>query len=62
MGAIYLNQQNDIESAVKAFLQSYQILQQIGSPNSKVPERYLSHIKERIGAVKYQEIISNIKQ
>ena len=62
MGDIYLNQQNDIESAVKAFLQSYQIFQQIGSPNSKVPESYLSHIKERIGAVKYQEIISNIKQ
>jgi len=62
LGAIYLNQQNDIERAVKAFLQSYQIFQQIGLPDSKVPESYLSRIKERIGAVKYQEIISNIKQ
>ena len=57
MGDIYLNQQNDIESAVKAFLQSYQIFQQIGSPNSKVPESYLKDIIERIGEARFNKII-----
>jgi len=57
MGDIYLNQQNDIESAVKAFLQSYQIFQQIGSPDSKVPESYLKNIMERIGEARFKKII-----
>ena len=38
-------------------MQSYQILQQIGSPNSKVPGRYLKDIIERIGESRFKKII-----
>ncbi len=60
MGDIYLNQQNDIEKATLAFLQSYQIFQKIGSPNSSVPESYLGAIKEHIGEAAFQAIIAKM--
>jgi len=57
MGAIYLNQKNDIENAAVAFWQSYNILQQLGSPNIQYPASYLQIIIERIGEDRLKEII-----
>ena len=58
MGAIYLNQKNDIEHAAKAFSQSYTILRQLGSPDIRHPAAYLQAIIERIGEDKLKEILS----
>ena len=60
MGAIYLNQQNDVEKATVAFWQSYSILQKIGSPNVRYPAGYLQAIMERIGEERFQEILSRM--
>jgi hypothetical protein len=52
MGAM-LYEQNRYEEAVSLLMHAYQILQKTGSPNVKVPERYLTAISERIGEAKY---------
>ncbi|MDH4462365.1 MAG: tetratricopeptide repeat protein [Flectobacillus sp.] len=57
MGAIYFKQKRDIENAILYFIQSYQINQKIGSPNSQYPANYLGTIIEQIGEQKFQEIL-----
>ena len=61
MGVIYWNQKKEEESAIQAFMQSYQILQQIGSPNVQVPESYLNTIIESIGEARFKEIIAKLQ-
>jgi tetratricopeptide (TPR) repeat protein len=62
MGIIYFEQKGDIENAISFFMQSYQILNKIGSPNSQYPANYLDAIIEQIGEEKYQEILSKLNQ
>jgi tetratricopeptide (TPR) repeat protein len=57
MGAIYFNQKKDMTNAIACFMQSYQILEQIGSPNAKVPESYLNAIIEQIGEEEFKAIV-----
>jgi len=60
MGAM-LYEQNRYEEAVPLLIHAYQIFQKTGSPNVKVPERYLTAINERIGEAKYEEILSKME-
>ena len=60
MGAIFLDQKNDIEKATSACWQSYTIYQKIGSPNVRYPASYLEAIFKQIGEARFQEIISKI--
>ena len=62
MGAILLDQKNDIEQATIAFWKSYNILQRLGSLNSKYPASNLQAIIQRIGEAKFQEILSQLNQ
>ncbi|WP_373548206.1 tetratricopeptide repeat protein [Haliscomenobacter sp.] len=61
MGAIFLNQKNDVENATIVFWQSYNICQRLGSPNIQYPATYLQGIIKRIGEAKFQEIISKMQ-
>jgi tetratricopeptide (TPR) repeat protein len=61
LGIIYLHHKNDVAEAVRAFMGSYQINQQLGSPNIQYPAAYLNAIIERIGEAKFQEILSQLK-
>ena len=54
IGIIYLNQKKDIEDVIKSFWNSYKVNQ-----DNKALE-YLEAIKERIGELKYQEILSKL--
>jgi hypothetical protein len=47
MGAIGFENQ-DWELAIPYFLQAYQILEKIGSPNAQHPLSYLNAIKEKV--------------
>jgi tetratricopeptide (TPR) repeat protein len=58
IGAIYWDQKKEVENAIQAFWQAYQIFKQIGSPNVKVPESYLVGIIEAIGEARFQEILA----
>ncbi len=60
MGAIYFNQKDDIENAILFFMQSYQILNKIGSPNSQYPANYLGQIIEKIGEEKFQNVLTSL--
>ncbi len=60
MGAIYWNQKKEVENAIWAFWQAYQIFKQIGSPDVKVPEGYLVEIIEAIGEARFQEILAQL--
>ena len=61
IGIIFLNQKKDVENAIRAFWQSYGILQSLGSPDIKYPTGYLGEIIEIIGEAKFQEILSKIQ-
>ncbi|MFM9952022.1 MAG: tetratricopeptide repeat protein [Saprospiraceae bacterium] len=61
-GAIYWNQKNEAESAIQAFMTSYQIFQKIGSPNVQLPESYLNAILEHIGEARFLEIVAQLPQ
>jgi len=61
MGVIYWEQKNEVENAIQLLVQSYQIFQQIGSPNVQYPERYLGEIFESIGEARFQEIIAKLQ-
>ena len=60
MGAIYWEQKNDVENAVKAFVKSYQILKKIGSPNIQYPANYLNTIIETIGQTRFEQILAQL--
>jgi len=60
MGCISFDR-NDFEGSIPYFVQAYQIFLQLESPNVKSPERYLGAIIERIGEMKFQEILSEME-
>jgi hypothetical protein len=60
MGCIFWEQQQDAANAVACFMQAYQIFTQIGSPNAKVPERYLNNIKEMIGEPAFDALVHSL--
>jgi tetratricopeptide (TPR) repeat protein len=61
MGAIYLVQKQDVVKGITLIVKSFQIFEQIGSPNIKYPERYLSAIKDAIGETRFKEIVAAIQ-
>ena len=60
MGAIFWDQKNDVENAVRAFGQSYQIFKKMGLPDIRHPESYLSKIIAHIGEARVLEIIQTL--
>jgi tetratricopeptide (TPR) repeat protein len=58
MGSIFWEQQQDAASAVGCFVQAYQILTQIGSPNARETESWLNHIKGTIGEEALKAILA----
>jgi tetratricopeptide (TPR) repeat protein len=60
MGAIYWKQKQDALQAITLCMQSFQIMEQIGSPNIKYPTRSLSAILEAIGVTQFDEIVANL--
>ncbi|MEZ4829856.1 MAG: tetratricopeptide repeat protein [Bacteroidia bacterium] len=62
MAAIIFQQQGKPEEALPLFIQSYSIFRQIGSPNEKIPERFISDIKAQIGEARFQEIIAQMQK
>jgi hypothetical protein len=51
-----------MEEAIRAFMGSYQILHQLGSPNVRYPAAYLQAIIERIGEAKFHQILQQQNQ
>ena len=58
MGTKYLDHKNDLETATVLLFNSYTLLKQLGSPDSRHPAAYLQKIIERIGEDSYREILA----
>jgi tetratricopeptide (TPR) repeat protein len=62
MGDIFWKQKQDAKRAIACFMQSYQIFKQIGSPNVKYPEGYLTNIIETIGEAQFEAILAELQE
>lgn len=61
LGVIYLNNYQDIETAIPLLMGAYNLLKEMDSPDVNVPESYLNAILAQIGDERFMQIIQSIQ-
>jgi tetratricopeptide (TPR) repeat protein len=60
MGAIYLEDKNDMVNAVRCLYKSYKIFERMGTPERQQSAAYLDAIVRKIGEERYHAILSEL--